>query len=99
MRAASAILASISEDHRGLELAVQARELDAGPRAQRRVEVRERLVEQEGARLLHDRASDGDALALPAGKLSRLAVEQVPDLEDARGLRDLGLDLRRSSWT
>ena len=31
------------------------------------VEIGQGLVEQEGFRLLHDRAADRDALALPAG--------------------------------
>ncbi len=52
-------------------------DLEAHLHAQRRVEVRQRLVEQEGLGLAHDGAADGDALALAAGELARLAVEIV----------------------
>ena len=41
-------------------------DLDAGRDAQRRVEVGQRLVEQEDFRVAHDGAADGDALALAA---------------------------------
>ena len=60
--------------------------------AQRRVEVRERLVEQERLRLAHDRAADGDALALAAGELARLAVEIVGEVQRRRRLAHLALD-------
>ena len=39
--------------------------------------LRERLVEQEHLRLAHDGAADRDALALAAGKLPRLALQQL----------------------
>ena len=69
---------------------VQLGDLDARLHAQRRVEVGERLVEQEHLRVAHDGAADGDALALAAGELRRLAVEQVLDLQDfARASRTL----------
>ena len=68
-------------------------DLDAHLHAQLGVEVRERLVEEEDPRLAHDGAADGDALALAAGKLAGLAVEQLVDLQDLGGLRDAPLDL------
>ena len=46
---------------------MQAHQFDAHVGAQRRVEVGERLVEQENLRLAHDGAADGDTLALAAG--------------------------------
>ena len=49
--------------------------------AERRVEVGQRLVEQEHLRVAHDGAADGDALALAAGELRRLAVEQLLELQ------------------
>ena len=61
-------------DHRRLEPAVQLRDLQPRVDAQRRVEVGQRLVEQEQLRLAHDGAADGDALALAAGKLGRPAL-------------------------
>ncbi len=43
--------------------------------AQFRVEVGEGLVEEKDIRFAHDGASDGDTLALAAGKLSRPPVQ------------------------
>ena len=57
-------------DHRRLQLLVQLADLEPHVDAQRRIEVRQRLVEQERRRLAHDGAADGDALALAAGKLA-----------------------------
>ncbi len=69
-------------DHRGVVHAlVQLGDLDARRHAQRRVEVRERLVEQEDLRVAHDGAADGDALALAARELLRQAPEILRDLQ------------------
>ena len=57
------------------------------------VEIGERLVEEEGLRLLDDGAADGDALALAAGKLRRLPLEEMRDLQDLGGAADARLDL------
>jgi hypothetical protein len=55
--------------------------------AQRRVEVRQRLVEQERLRLANDRAADRDALALAAGEFARPAVEVLRQVQRrCRGL-------------
>ncbi len=79
---------------------MQLGDLDAHLDAQAGVEVGERLVEQEDARVADDGAADGDALALAAGELLGLAVEQVGDLQDAGRVLDprlggLGVDLRQ----
>ena len=71
-------------DDRRFEIAVQLGKLDPHLHAQRRVEVRQRLVEQENLGVAHDGAADGDALALAAGKLAGLAIEQRLELEDSR---------------
>ena len=64
---------------------VQPGDLDAHLHAQRRVEVGERLVEQEHLGLAHDRAADGDALALAAGELPwACGRSSVLELQDAR---------------
>jgi hypothetical protein len=52
--------------HRRSEPRVQPSDLDAHLAAQRRVEIRERLIEQEHVRLAHDRAPDRHALPLTA---------------------------------
>ena len=74
---------------------MQLLELDAHLHAQLGVEVRQRLVEQEHARMAHDGAAERDALALAAGQLARLALEQFADAEDVGrfldALGDLGL--------
>ena len=58
--------------------------------AQRGIEVRQRLVEQEGGGFAHDGAADGDALALAARQLARAAVEVVGQVQHLGG----GLDPR-----
>ena len=59
--------------------------------AQRGVEVRQRLVEQQELRLLDQGAGERDALLLAAGQLRRTAVEQFLDLHELGG----GLGTRR----
>jgi hypothetical protein len=56
---------------------VQLLDLGAHLHAQLGVEVRQRLVEQEHLRVAHDGAAHGDALALAAGELARVAVEEL----------------------
>ncbi len=60
---------------------------------QRRVEVGQRLVEQEHRRLAHDGAADGDALALPAGEVARPPVEIGGELQRLRGAAHAAVDL------
>ena len=62
-------------------------------RSRHRVKVRQRFVEQEDARIAHDGAADGDALALAAGKLFGQPVQQMLDLQHARGLAHAAVDL------
>ena len=75
------------EDHRRLDLAVDAHELGAHLPAQCGVETGERLVQQEELRSAHERLGDGHPLPLPAGELVDPAVEQRPDVQHARRLR------------
>jgi hypothetical protein len=81
-------------DHRRADLVVQPRDLHPHLHAQLRVEVRERLVEQEHVRPAHDGAPDGHALPLPARQRLGLAVEILVELQDPARLGHLGLDLR-----
>ena len=66
------VMGDIDGAGRGAEVAVLQtwRSRSACLHPQRRVEIGERLVEQERRRLAHDGAADGDALALAAGKLA-----------------------------
>jgi hypothetical protein len=57
------------------------------------VEVGQRLVEQESGGPAHDRTPHGDALALSAGQLARLAIEQLLDFQDACGFAHALFDL------
>jgi hypothetical protein len=75
------------------EAALQAPDLGAHLHAQLGVEVGERLVEQEQLGLAHDGAAHGDALALPAGKLARLALQQGADAEQVGRFLHAALDL------
>ena len=50
-----------------------------------RVEVRERLVEQQHLGLDHQGAGDGDALQLAAGELVRPALAVAFELDEAQG--------------
>ena len=63
------------------ERALQLAQLEAGLEAQLGVEVGERLVEQEQARLANDRARQRDALLLAAGELARRSLQQVADAD------------------
>ncbi|ORE91266.1 phenol hydroxylase [Aurantimonas sp. 22II-16-19i] len=79
-----------------LQLLVQALQLGAHLGAQLGVEIGQGLVEQEHLRVAHQRPADGDALALAAGELGRLARQQRLDLQDPGGLAHgrLALGLR-----
>jgi hypothetical protein len=81
-------------DHGGAQFPVQARQFDPGLAAQGRIQVGQRLVEQEDLGFAHDGAPDRDALALAARQRLGPALEQVADLKDLgrapHPLRDLG---------
>ena len=77
-----------------LQFTVKLCELGAHRRAELRVEVRQRLVEQKHLGVSHDGAAERDALALAAGERGRLALQQVLDLQNARGLGHALADLR-----
>ena len=81
-------------DGRDPEPVVQPRQLGAHVDTELGVEVRERLVHQEGLRLADDRPAHGDALALAARERARSALEQVLQPEQPRDVLDAALDLR-----
>ena len=80
-------------DHGAADLRVQRGELLARGDAQLRIEVRQRLVEQEDLGIADDRAADGDALALAARESLRLAVEIVGEPQHLGGAADALVDL------
>ena len=75
-------------DGRGLQPLVQFLDLGAHRDAQLGVEVGKRLVEQKHLRIAHDGAAHGDALALAAGQLPGIALEQRRQRQDFRGALD-----------
>ena len=64
-------------DHGHAEPLLQAADFGAHLVTQLGVEIRQGLVHQADGRLRDDGAPEGDALALAAGQLGRLALEQV----------------------
>ena len=80
-------------DGGGLEALVQFLDLGAHGDAQLGVEIRQRLVEQENLRIAHNGAPHRDALALAAGQLARIAVEQRVEPENIGGALDAAVDL------
>src|SRR6266545_7406619 len=80
-------------DGGGLEALVQLLDLGAHGDPELGVEVRQRLVEQEHLRVAHDGAPHGDALALAARELARIALQQGCEPEDFGGALDARLDL------
>ena len=73
---------------------MQLRDLDAGRQAQFRIEVRQRLIEQEYRGFAHQRAAERDALALAAGQLRRLLGQYAFQIEHRGGLGDTSFDFR-----
>jgi hypothetical protein len=71
---------------------MQRFDLGAHLHAQLGVEIGQRLVEQEHLRIAHDGATDGDALAPPAGELAGIAVGERAQSRDAGSLIDARID-------
>ena len=93
------------QDGGGAGEALDALDLDLHVEAQVLVERRERLVEQQDARLDGERAGERDALLLAAGELLGIAVGDVLELDqrqhlgNARRLVGLGHAARRQART
>ena len=76
------------EDEGDADLALDALQLDLHLLAQLEVEGAERLVEQEHARVVDERARQRDPLLLPAGQLVRLAPLEAGQLDKIAAWRD-----------
>ena len=72
-------------------------ELELELLAQPQVERAERLVEQQRARPVHERAGERHALLLAAGELRRLAPAVLAELDHLQRLADARLDTRTCS--
>src|SRR5262245_31285704 len=68
-------------DEGGAELAMQGRKLVPHRHAQLGVEIRQRLVHQEGLGPAYERTPERDSLALSTRELAGLAIQQMADLE------------------
>ena len=75
------------------ERALELADLGAHLHAKLGVQIRERLVHEERGRVTDDRPSHRDPLTLTAGERSRLALEEVLEVEHARRLAHLPVDL------
>ena len=75
-------------DRRRPQPLVQFLDLGAHLHAELGVEVGERLVEEEDARVANDRAAHGHPLPLAAGELAREAAEERLQAEDVGGATD-----------
>src|SRR5688500_3929423 len=83
----------VGDVHRGgAEAAAQRGDLPAHLDPELGVEVGERLVEQEDLGMPDDRPPQCHPLALAAGELLRLPVEQLTDTQQLRGLLHPGVD-------
>ena len=76
-----------------LHAAVERLQLRSHADAQLGVQVRERLVEQKGLRIAHDRAPDRHALALSAGERLRPPLQKLADAEDFGRVAHAPVDL------
>src|SRR5436309_8146917 len=72
-------------DRRRLQLLLQLQDLGPSLHTQLRVEIRQRLVHQERRRLADDGTPQRNALALAAGELLRLALDEWIEVENLRG--------------
>ena len=72
---------------------VQQLDFGAHFRAQQRIQIRQRLVEQKQLRLPNDGTAHCDSLPLPPGERTRLAIEQMIDLENRRSLFHAPVDV------
>ncbi len=79
-------------DHGGVFHAlVKPGDLKPCRHTQRRIEIGQGLIEKEHLRITHNGAADGDALALPAGKLARQALQIRRKLQHFGGGMNAGL--------
>src|SRR5882757_9463005 len=83
-------------DRRRAEPIVQRPQFADHRLAHFRVERTERLVHQKTFRLAYDRPPERDALPVAAGKARHRPVEEMGDAQDARGLNNPPVSLRRA---
>ena len=82
-------------DDRRVEILVEPLDLGSHLHAQLGIEVGQRLVHQEDGGIADQRAAERDALLLAARQLPGLALEKVGDVEHARCVAHLLVDLGR----
>src|SRR5258708_2578648 len=85
------VVPPVDEGH--LQPLLQRAQLPPQRLAQLRIEVRQRLIEEEDLRLDDERPRHGDALLLPAGELVRLTVAKPGQADELQRVVRLPLDL------
>jgi hypothetical protein len=75
---------------RPADASMELQQLGAHLDAQERIEVRERLVHEEGDGMADDRPAERDPLALPTRQLARIPRQHPLEAEELRDLGDLG---------
>ena len=83
------------ENRRDAKALLEFTQLPAHLHAHLRVEVGERLVEQQDARADRDGARQRDALLLPSGKLARLPITKVRQPNEFERLTNARIDFGR----
>ena len=80
-------------DERDPDLVLDALQLELHLLAELQVEGAERLVEEQHARPVHERARERDPLLLAAGELPRLALAERAELDEVEDVLDAPLEL------
>ena len=81
------------EDEGDADLALDALQLELHGLAELEVQRAERLVEQQGARIVHESPRERDPLLLTTGELRGLPLGEVTEADDVEQVGDPGLDL------
>ena len=81
------------EDRRDAGLTLDPADLLPCPQTEPGIQIRQRFVEKQHARALHQRAGDRDPLLLTPGHLARLPVHQILDLHEPGHFQRLLLHL------
>src|SRR5215510_8864041 len=82
-------------DNRGVQPAVQSRQLHPHRRTKRSVEIRQRLVKEKNFGLSYNSAPQRHSLSLSSAQLLRTTFQQGVDFQQLRSISYLGFDFRR----
>ena len=80
-------------DHVFVQRVAHLCKLGSHPRPKLRIQIRKRFIEQESRSVADQRPSHGDSLTLAAGKLRRLALQQLLDIQHFRDVFHSPVDI------